>query len=110
MYESARTGVREGQIKVWHHQAQTKVSYCTDQRYVVTKVRVSNATDPQQWSVAEVQEWLKSVVYEYKLLHVDTSVFKMDGKQLTDMTVERFLELEPKTGDILYELLQASEN
>jgi hypothetical protein len=68
----------------------------------------STSKGPQQWTVDEVQEWLKFVVHEYSLVHLDTSVFQMDGRQLAAMTVERFLEIEPNTGDILYEIVQGS--
>ncbi len=46
---------------------------------------------------------------EYDLTAVDPSVFKVDGQQLARMSVQRFLELDPNTGDILYEVLRVTD-
>ncbi|XP_013384940.1 transcription factor ETV6 isoform X2 [Lingula anatina] len=64
------------------------------------------ASHPYYWSKEDVQLWLKWCVNEYSLSDIPVDKFSMNGKALTMLKKEDFIERVPNAGDILYNTLQ----
>ena len=69
-------------------------------------VRMFNATDPRDWTVTQVQQWLEWAINEFHLEGVSTQEFSISGQQLVDLGRDNFLvRAPPYVGDILWEHL-----
>ena len=64
------------------------------------------STDPSQWLVADVHQWLQWAVDNFNLEGIDTSQFQYTGLDLLRQGRDRFLlRAPPYVGDILWEHL-----
>ncbi|KAG9331244.1 hypothetical protein JZ751_019719 [Albula glossodonta] len=58
------------------------------------------------WSREDVSQWLRWAEREFSLHPISSSTFEMNGKALLLLTKEDFRYRSPRSGDVLYELLQ----
>eukprot|EP00118_Oscarella_pearsei_P002095 m.9473 g.9473 ORF g.9473 m.9473 type:complete len:454 (+) comp21377_c0_seq1:954-2315(+) len=75
--------------------------------FTAERERLGADPDPNNWSTADVQNWLSWAMKEFNLTAVDRELFRIDGRCLCRMTKAEFTERTPQyMDDILFSHIQ----
>ncbi|XP_046338901.1 GA-binding protein alpha chain-like isoform X1 [Haliotis rufescens] len=81
--------------------------WIVDQNFRREQERLKIPFDPVQWSEVHVRHWIQWAVKEFALQAVDIDSFRLDGKQLTELTHPEFINFIPHDpGDIFWTHLE----
>ncbi|XP_065844270.1 protein C-ets-1-like [Oscarella lobularis] len=69
--------------------------------------RLGADPDPSKWTTDDVQGWLTWTMKEFSIRALDRELFRIDGRELCQLTKREFLQRTPEFyGDLLYTHLQ----
>lgn len=108
--QTVHTPQKKSQTKVvipLPEESENVTRWIVDQNFRKEQERLKIPFDPMQWSELHVRHWIDWAIKEFQLDNVNVGSFRINGRQLCEMTHPEFVKLIPfDRGDIFWTHLE----